>query len=109
MHIKAVKEPWRRSSRYRALIQMLRTLSRLNKMATACLHFAKQGMMEGSTASYTSMILAGGAPEPRDGGEVEDDSLEGDEDLGPLNGPKVLSSIELSQTHGAYLVTCILK
>ena len=25
-HIKAVKEPWRRSSRYRALIQMLRIL-----------------------------------------------------------------------------------
>ncbi|KAH9170307.1 hypothetical protein EDB89DRAFT_2072142 [Lactarius sanguifluus] len=35
-HIKAVKEPWQRSSRYHALVQMLQTLSRLDKMAAAC-------------------------------------------------------------------------
>ena len=31
-HIKAVKEPWRRSSRFRALVQMLRTIVRLEKL-----------------------------------------------------------------------------
>ena len=31
-HIKSVKEPWRRSSRFRALIQMLRTIVRLEKL-----------------------------------------------------------------------------
>ncbi|KAF8962421.1 hypothetical protein BDZ97DRAFT_1662882 [Flammula alnicola] len=97
-HIKAVKEPWRRSSRYRALIQMLRTLSRLHKMAAARRHFAKQGMMEGSTSSYTSMILAGGAPQPQDNEAGDGEGLDTDEDLGPLTGPKVLSSIELSRT-----------
>ncbi|KAH9012979.1 hypothetical protein EDB84DRAFT_1241958, partial [Lactarius hengduanensis] len=56
-HIKSVKEPWRRSSRYRALVQMLRTLSRLDKMAAACRIFTGKGMMEGSTSSYTGMVL----------------------------------------------------
>jgi hypothetical protein len=32
-HIKVVKEPWRRSSRFRALIQMLRIIIRMEKMA----------------------------------------------------------------------------
>jgi hypothetical protein len=32
-HIKAVKEPWRRSSRYHALIQMLQTLVRMDTSA----------------------------------------------------------------------------
>ena len=34
-HIKAVKEPWRRSSRWNALKQMLTTNSRLDKLAAA--------------------------------------------------------------------------
>jgi len=32
-HIKAVKEPWRRSNRYKALKQMLRTILRTEKLA----------------------------------------------------------------------------
>ena len=32
-HIKAVKEPWRRSSRYQALIQMLWVITRMEKMS----------------------------------------------------------------------------
>ena len=42
-HIKAVKEPWRRSSRYKALLQMLRTNSRLDKMSFARRAFAERG------------------------------------------------------------------
>ena len=34
-HIKAVKEPWRRSSRFEALSQMLLTNQRLDKLAAA--------------------------------------------------------------------------
>jgi hypothetical protein len=34
-YIKAVKEPWRRSSRYKALKQMLVTNSQLEKLASA--------------------------------------------------------------------------
>ncbi|KAJ7656591.1 hypothetical protein B0H14DRAFT_2489945 [Mycena olivaceomarginata] len=48
-HIKAVKEPWRRSSRYKALPQMLVTISRLEKMAAVRRKFAQRGMMTGTT------------------------------------------------------------
>jgi hypothetical protein len=101
-HIKAVKEPWRRSSRYRALVQMLHTISRLDKLAAARSVFAKQGMMEGSTSSYTAMVLRGEQPQPRlDPIENDQDNQDNeDHDLGPVSGPRVLSSIELAKTAG---------
>jgi hypothetical protein len=60
-HIKAVKEPWRRSSRFKALAQMLLTNSRMDKLAAARQEFRKLGMMDGTTVGYTAMILGGGA------------------------------------------------
>jgi hypothetical protein len=93
-HIKAVKEPWRRSSHFDALTQMLRTNSRMDKLAAATQEFTKLGMMDGTTAEYTAMILDGGQPTPRVSvPEVDDD---GDGDHGPTRGPKSLSSIELA-------------
>jgi hypothetical protein len=53
-HIKAVKEPWRRSSRYQALGQMLLTNQRLDKLAALRADFANRGMLEGTCLS--SMI-----------------------------------------------------
>ncbi|KAK7007132.1 hypothetical protein R3P38DRAFT_2554040, partial [Favolaschia claudopus] len=50
-HIKAVKEPWRRSSRFNALSQMLRTLTRLDKVAALKSDFTRRGMMTGTTSS----------------------------------------------------------
>lgn len=47
-HIKAVKEPWRRSNRYKALGQMLQTNQRLDKLAAARVDFANRGMLDGS-------------------------------------------------------------
>ncbi len=47
-HIKAVKEPWRRSNRFEALGQMLKTNSRLCKLAAARAHFKKRGMLHGT-------------------------------------------------------------
>lgn len=57
-HIKAVKEPWRRSSQFNALKQMLRTLERLSKMSTLRQIFSDHGMMNGSTSSYTANTQA---------------------------------------------------
>ncbi|KAF8490678.1 hypothetical protein F5888DRAFT_1807962 [Russula emetica] len=93
-HIKAVKEPWRRSSRYKALIQMLKTISRLEKLAAARRAFTQLGMMDGTTASYTAMVQEGGQPQPRPALEA-DDGDDGD-DGGPVSGPKALSSVELA-------------
>ena len=100
-HIKAVKEPWRRSSRYHALVQMLHTISRLDKLAAARRVFTKHGMMEGSTSSYTAMVLRGEQPQPLvDPTEDNDQDTNEDHDLGPVSGPKVLSSIEPAKTPG---------
>jgi hypothetical protein len=97
-HIKAVKEPWRRSSRYKALLQMLRTNSRLDKMSFARRTFTERGMMSGSTSSYTAMLLRGEQPAVplavEANQELEDDS----NDMGPTSGPRVLSSVQLACT-----------
>ncbi|KAF8815369.1 hypothetical protein BYT27DRAFT_7249257 [Phlegmacium glaucopus] len=44
-HIKAVKEPWRRSSHYKALGQMLVTNQHLDKLAAARVNFEACGML----------------------------------------------------------------
>lgn len=46
-HITAVKRPWRRSSRHNPLQQMLRTNSRLSKLAAARVEFERRGMQHG--------------------------------------------------------------
>ncbi|KAH9008341.1 hypothetical protein EDB83DRAFT_2509114 [Lactarius deliciosus] len=46
-HIRAVKEPWRRSSRYQALTQMLTTLQRMDKMLTLRRCLGDSGMLHG--------------------------------------------------------------
>ena len=51
-HIKAVKEPWRRSSRFEALSQMLLTNQRLDKLAASHVDFANRGMLQGTCLSY---------------------------------------------------------
>jgi hypothetical protein len=101
-HIKAVKEPWRRSSHYKALPQMLRTISRLDKLAAARMTFAQLGMMIGTTASYTAMIHAGGKPRPRAALQV--DNTDADNDIDPATGPKALSSVELASLPGKALI-----
>lgn len=50
-HIKAVKEPWRRSNRDHAVGQMLVTNQRLDKLAAARVDFMERGMLENTSAS----------------------------------------------------------
>ena len=47
-HIKAVKEPWQRLSRWNALGQMITTNAHLDKLAAAWADFTSHGMLEGS-------------------------------------------------------------
>ncbi|EIW76371.1 hypothetical protein CONPUDRAFT_130963 [Coniophora puteana RWD-64-598 SS2] len=94
-HIVAVKKPWRRSSRYHALSQMLTINLRIDKLRAAREVFAQRGMMEGTTASYEHFILSGGVPAPpAPPPQAEDPD---DDDESPIAGPKVLSSIELAR------------
>ena len=110
-HIKAVKEPWRRSSRFKALVQMLRTIIRLEKLATLRRRFLQENKLIGSTAAHFSQGL-GGASESDDSDETisnskyltvdinEDAECLGD--VGPESGPQSLSSIALAATPGMF-------
>ena len=54
-HIKAVKEPWRQSSCFKALGWMLLTNQQLDKLATSHVDFTKRGMLNGTC---TESVLA---------------------------------------------------
>ena len=56
-HIKAVKEPWRRSSRFDALGQMLVTNQRLDKLAASRIDFKDRGMLDGTVISNKLRVL----------------------------------------------------
>ena len=81
---------------------MLRTLCRLDKLAAVHGAFTQLGMMDGTTASYTAMILAGGKPQPRAILVIGTDDVD---ENGPAAGPKVLSSVKLCQRLGTPLST----
>jgi hypothetical protein len=51
-HIKAVKEPWRRSNRWNALGQMLLTNQRLDKLAAAHVDFVHRQMLDGTSLDW---------------------------------------------------------
>ena len=125
-HIKAIKEPWRRSSRYKVLIQMLRTITRLDKIAALQPVFVRSGMLIGTTTSYIAQVLSKGngtgdsddVSEGTTEDEWEDDkeNLEDDnenlghlKDAGPVAGPQALSSITLAATPGMYSTRNIMK
>lgn len=104
-HIKAVKEPWRRSSRYRALIQMLRTIVRMDKMAALHQAFLDRGMLVGTTSSY----MAGLAiqkdqemPHFSDVAVLADEEEEDGDDNGPVQGDptSALFVTNLAAKHG---------
>jgi hypothetical protein len=56
-HIKAVKEPWRRSNRCEALGQMLVTNQRLDKLAASRVNFAERGMLAGTCEQSIMSVL----------------------------------------------------
>ena len=47
-HIRAVKEPWRRSNRNETLYQMLTTNQRLDQLSAAHVDFTQRGMLNGT-------------------------------------------------------------
>lgn len=56
-HIKAIKEPWRRSSRFNALGQMLRTNQQLDKLTALRVDFTRRNMVSGTCLSAVMMAL----------------------------------------------------
>jgi hypothetical protein len=91
-HIKAVKEPWRRSSHFAALGQMLLTNQRLDKLAASRVDFVARGMLCGPCIAPEALPATTG-PAPDDVDDVDGDS-------GPVPGPRVLSTVTLAKCHG---------
>src|ERR1700761_2663143 len=56
-HIKAVKEPWRRSSRNQPLGEMLLINQRLDKLAACRVDFTARGMMKGKILECVRVAL----------------------------------------------------
>ncbi|KAG1808758.1 hypothetical protein EV424DRAFT_1543334 [Suillus variegatus] len=75
-HIKAVKEPWRRSSRYKALGQMLLTNQHLDKIAAARSDFEARGMLQGSCVSDALRALKNRSRELPDNDSDDNDNNE---------------------------------
>ncbi|KAG1876246.1 hypothetical protein F4604DRAFT_2006193 [Suillus subluteus] len=116
-HIKAVKEPWRCSSRYKALGQMLVTNQRLDKLAAAHIDFKNCGMLNGTCLSATLKALKclrlnrmSDADQPNQSNEssatvpvlfntnvtVQGDNEEGEVDNGPM---LVQAHVQLAKTY----------
>ncbi|KAG2740823.1 hypothetical protein P692DRAFT_201842419 [Suillus brevipes Sb2] len=89
-HIKAVKEPWRQSSRFEALSQMLLTNQRLNKLAASHVDFVDRGMLRGTCLSYILSKL-GSADEGEGNTNAEPDA-------DAVDGPMVLAHVDLAKT-----------
>ncbi|KAF8806781.1 hypothetical protein BYT27DRAFT_7256782 [Phlegmacium glaucopus] len=79
-HITAVKKPWRRSSRFEALGQMLITNQHLDKLAAAQADFIAREMLPLNRG-------------PLPGATVDADDNEG----GPIDDEKVMADVQLAQ------------
>jgi hypothetical protein len=62
-HIEAVKKPWRWSSRFKVITQIVLTLLQLHKMAAARQCFTLLGMLKGTTTTYVVGVMDGEDPQ----------------------------------------------
>ena len=124
-HIKAVKEPWRHSSRFEALGQMLLTNQRLDKLAASRVDFTKRGMLNGTciertlatlsmypyihlvsyNADEVPLVNCPGRASEDDGDAAaaaadddDNDDDDDDDDDETVAGPKVLAHVDLAKT-----------
>lgn len=110
-HITAVKKPWRRSSRYEALGQMLTINTRNDKLAAARIDFSSRGMLDGTCLGEALKELqdidndSGGTEDDSDYGSEDGQDPDADEDddgSGPADGPPALSEVTLARKRGKY-------
>lgn len=97
-HIKAVKKPYRRSSRNKPLGQMLVTNQRIDKLAAARVDFERRGMLRG--AGLSALLLDDDLlPAASTVALVDEERVE-DMDEGAIDDPQSLSEISLAKTYG---------
>ena len=94
-HIKAVKEPYWRSSHFEALGQMLVTNQRLDKLTACHVNLAARGMLDGPCLAPNIIPIPLPLPPPTPPSppthDLDDDAVD---------GPRVLASVTLARTWG---------
>lgn len=91
MHIRAVKKPWRRSSRHNPLLQILQTNTRLSKLSTFWHLLVTQGMLH-ETHNLVSQT------HQQRSNPITHPDVESSEDL----PPGLLNHVVLARTKGKY-------
>lgn len=99
-HIKAVKRPWRRSSKHKALGQMLLTNQRLDKLAMYRVHLESQGMLK-IPHKVVTRLQASVQPPPPPPEDCDDD------EEGPSNEPYSQGDVKLSKKAGEFSVSTL--
>ncbi|KAK6981749.1 hypothetical protein R3P38DRAFT_2578132 [Favolaschia claudopus] len=94
-HIKAVKQPWRRSSRHNALEQMLTINDRLDKLAAARIDFTERGMLSAPAARplATAPASVPSNPAPSSSKDRDDD----DDEPGATDDLDFLGEVKLAK------------
>jgi hypothetical protein len=108
-HIEAVKKPWRRSSRFDALHQMLKIIVRVDKLSTLHQLFMDRGMLQGSTSMYMALTVSNNwqplvlkDSEDEESNQAVDDEPDDPARMGdvtPADGPRLATSVTLARTH----------
>lgn len=108
-HITAVKRPWRRSSRHNPLQQMLRTNSRLSKLAAARVEFGRRDMLHGdvlTAAKVKAGLLDKEVPNANSAADTHNGKnlvLNDEDDAGEYEGLAAVESFfELARRPGVY-------
>ncbi len=119
-HIKAVKQPWRRSNRYKALGQMLVTNSRIDKLAALRVHLDTHNMLDvpvvpgpsavaaGSGAGHADSIGTDRSQSREDASHIEEDN-DGEAVEGDIEAEVVLSKTPGADVVFSFLITLYLQ
>jgi hypothetical protein len=100
MHIRAVKKPWRRSSRLKALDQILLTNQRLSKLSAIRRSFEHCGMLQYDCHTAALKEVGLDAPETEPNPNATDGIMNENDDCGPVGGPQVLNHVVLARRKG---------
>jgi hypothetical protein len=90
-HIKAVKEPYRQSSHFEALGQMLLTNQQIDKLAAFRINLMTHNMLDGPCLAPGIVPIIPMLPLP--GHDPADDAL-------VFDGPRAITSVSLARTQG---------
>ena len=91
-HIKAVKEPYRRSSHFEALGQMLLANQRIDKLAACPINLTARNMLDGPCLAPSIVPIIPIPPLPPHPRHDPDDDA--------VDGPRAVTSLSLARTRG---------